>query len=515
MRTYKRLQVLAVATVASLCWGIQACTDLDSEIFDQAEASRFPATEAELLSTVGATYAELRGFFDPPLVLLEATTDELVVPTRGPDWYDNAAWQLMAKHEWTPVSPGQINGSWEWAYRVIANANINLTSLGASELEIEGKESIIAEVRMLRAFAYFWLLDMYGNVPIVTETTPPGNPPQSQRAEVFQFVEQEILAALPNLQAGNGLNLYGRFTKGAAHTLLAKLYLNAEVYTGTPRWQDVVAYTDSVINSPVGYTLYGVGSPGNFLDLFAVDNGNNPSTWVENIFTIPYDRTLAGGMNPQMRTLHYAQGAVYGLNTNPWNGFATRAEFYNLFTDEDQRKNMWLVGPQLNNQGEVITFTDAVDNRNKQLIFTPQITSLERAFANEGVRSVKYEVQRNNNRTDQDNDFVVFRFADVLLMKAEALLRLGNSGEALTLVNQVRARAGASPLNSLTLDSLLEERGREFAWEGWRRNDLIRFGKYTQDTWEFKTNTQSFRALFPIPAQQLANNPNLTQNPGY
>ncbi|WP_266202660.1 RagB/SusD family nutrient uptake outer membrane protein [Pontibacter kalidii] len=510
MRTYKRLQVLAVASVASLCWGIQSCTDLDSEVFDQAEASKFPSTEAELLSTVGATYAELRGFFDPPLVLLEATTDELVVPTRGPDWFDNGAWQQMARHEWTPVSPGQINGSWEWGYRVIANANINLTALNSSELDIEGKEAIVAEVRMLRAFAHFWMMDMFGNVPIITEETPPGSPTQNTREEVFAFVESEILAALPDLREGNTQELYGRFTKAAANTLLAKLYLNSEVYTGVPRWQEAIDAANAVIESPVTYMLVP-----DYLSLFAVDNGTNEATWVENIFTIPYDRVLAGGMNPQMRTLHYAQGAVYGLNTSPWNGFATRAEFYNLFSDNDQRQDIWLVGPQLDNSGDIITFTDAVDNQSKELIFTPEITSLERAFANEGVRNVKYEVQRNNNRTDQDNDFVVFRYADVLLMKAEALLRLGNTGEALDLVNQVRARAGVSPLSSLTLDLLLEERGREFAWEGWRRNDLIRFGKFTQDTWEFKTNTQEHRRLFPIPAQQLASNPNLTQNPGY
>ncbi|PTX18146.1 putative outer membrane starch-binding protein [Pontibacter mucosus] len=510
MRTYKRLQVLAVASALATGFAIQACTDLDSEIFDQAEASKFPRTEAELRSTVGATYAELRGFLDPVLIFLEATSDELVVPTRGPNWYDNAAWQQMARHEWTSVSPSQVNGSWEWAYRVIANANLNLITLSTSELQIEGKDVLVAEVRMLRAFAYFWLLDMYGNVPIITEETPPGNPPQSSRAEVFAFVEKEIQEALPTLEEGNSLELYGRFTKAAANTLLAKLYLNAEVYTGTPRWQDVITATDAVINSQVGYGL----NP-NFLSNFKVNNGNDPSTYAENIFTIPYDRILAGGMNWQMRTLHYAHGPVYGLNTNPWNGFATRAEFYNLFSDDDERKSMWLVGPQRDNTGNIITFTDVVDNRNKELIITPEITSLERAFENEGVRSVKYEVQPNNSRTDQDNDFVVFRYADVLLMKAEALLRTGNATAALELVNQVRERAGVSALGSITLDELLNERGREFAWEGWRRNDLIRFGRYTQDTWQFKTNTEPFRALFPIPAQQLANNPNLTQNPGY
>ncbi len=510
MKKYRFKSVLAVASLASILVGGQACTDLDAEVFDQAEATKFPSNEDELLSTVGSTYGQLRGFLDPVLVLNEATSDELVVPTRGPDWFDNGAWQQMAKHEWTPVSPGQINGSWEWAYRVVAGANTNLQALKSSNLEIDGKDAIVAEVRMLRAFAYFWLLDMYGNVAIVTEDSPAGNIPQSNRQELYSFIESEIVAAVPNLREEATRATYSRFTKGAANTLLAKLYLNAEVYTGTPQWQKALDATNAVINSTAGYALNN-----NYLENFAVNNGGNENTYKENIFAIPYDKVLAEGMNMQMRTLHYAQGTVYNLAGNPWNGFATRAEFYNKFSDGDKRKAMWLAGPQLNNNGEVIRFVDAVDGQLKDLVFTPKITSLEKAFANEGVRNVKYEVQRNNTRFNQDNDLVVFRYADVLLMKAEALLRLGQPGEAKLLVDQVRDRAGVGPIASLTLDNLLEERGREFAWEGWRRNDLIRFGKYTGSTWEFKTKMDPTRKLFPIPSQQISNNPNLKQNPGY
>ncbi|MHA6248285.1 RagB/SusD family nutrient uptake outer membrane protein [Pontibacter sp. CAU 1760] len=510
MKRNRLKHILAVASVASILVGGQACTDLDAEVFDRAEASKFPANEDELLSTVGSTYGQLRGFLDPVLVLNEATSDELVVPTRGPDWYDNGAWQQMAKHEWTPVSPGQINGSWEWAYRVIAGANINLAGLESSDLNVQGKETVIAEIRMLRAFGYFWLLDMYGNVPIITEDTPAGNPPQSSRTELYDFVVSEIKAALPNLRDEANVNTYSRFTSGAANALLAKLYLNAEVYTGTPRWQEALEATNAIINSQAGYQL----NP-DYLQNFAINNGNTEATYKENIFAIPYDKVLAEGMNMHMRTLHYAQGTVYGLTNNPWNGFATRAEFYNKFSDDDKRKEMWLAGPQLNNDGEVITFVDPVDNQQRQLVFTPTITSLERAFGNEGVRNVKYEVQRNNTRVNQDNDLVVFRYADVLLMKAEALLRLGRPVEALVLVNEVRARADVAPMASLTLETLLEERGRELAWEGWRRNDLIRFGKYTGSTWQFKTKMDPTRKLFPIPSQQMSNNPNLQQNPGY
>ena len=510
MKKYRLRNVLAVASVASLLVGGQACTDLDAEVFDRAEASKFPANEDELLSTVGSTYGQLRGILGDVYALNEATTDELVVPTRGPDWYDNGSWQQLARHEWTPVGPGQINGSWEWAYRVIAGANINLAGLENSDLQVQGQEAIVAEVRMLRAFAYFWLMDMFGGVPIITEDTPAGNPPQNTRQEVYNFIEKEITEALPNLRDEIGVITYSRFTKGAANALLTKLYLNAEVYTGTPQCQKTLDAANAVINSDAGYSL----NP-DYLENFAVNNGSNTDTYQENIFAIPYDKVLAGGMNMHMRTLHYAQGASYGLAANPWNGFATRAEFYNNFADNDKRKAIWLEGPQLNAAGEVIMFVDAVDGELKPLIFTPQINSLEKAFGNQGVRNVKYEVQRNNSRVNQDNDFVVFRYADVLLMKAEALMCLGRNAEALELVNEVRARAGVDPLTTLTMEMLLEERGRELAWEGWRRNDLIRFGKYTGSTWQFKNSTQPFRKLFPIPSQQLSNNPNLKQNPGY
>ncbi|PSR55463.1 RagB/SusD family nutrient uptake outer membrane protein [Adhaeribacter arboris] len=511
MKIHPYKKIIAAASLTSLLLGAPACTDLDTEIFDRADASEFPTNVNELRSVIGATYAELRGFYDPVSVLNEATSDEMVVPTRGPDWYDNASWQQMAKHEWTPVSPGQINGSWEWAYRVIAKSNINLVALNTTELVIPeaDKAVLTAELRVARAYAYFWLMDMFGNVPIITEDTPPGNPSANTRVEVFNYVEKELKEALPSLAEGKSANLYGRFTKGAANSLLAKVYLNAEVYTGTPRWQDALAATDAVISSSAGYAL----NP-DFLSNFAVNNAANPATYNENIFTIPYDKILATGMNWQMRTLHYAQGGVYGTNGNPWNGFATRAEFYNTFSDNDQRKGIWLVGPQKDNTGNVIRFTDAVDNVSKELVFTPTISSLEKAFGNEGVRNVKYEVQKNNTRNDQDNDFVVFRYADVLLMKAEALIRLGRSADAVEFVNQVRRRAGIADLSAVTLDELLAERGRELTWEGWRRNDLIRFGKW-ESAWQFKSNSDVNKRLFPIPSQQLSSNPNLKQNPGY
>jgi hypothetical protein len=170
--------------------------------------------------------------------------------------------------------------------------------------------------------------------------------------------------------------------------------------------------------------------------------------------------------------LHYVQQSTYRLASTPWNGFCTIAEFYNSFPDNDVRKRMWLVGPQPGPDGQTLRYNDAVTGENNvPLNFTPAIASLERATQRDGVRAAKYEIQVGNNVNDQDNHFAIIRYADVLMMKAEAAFRLGQTGVALPLVNEVRRRAGLSDLTSLSLDAILAERGREFAWEGWRRND--------------------------------------------
>jgi hypothetical protein len=485
----------------------QSCMNLDSEVYDQASADNFPSTQAELNAVIGSAYAGLRGYNGDVFNLQEVTSDEVVVPTRGPDWFDDGAWQNMARHSWTPVNPGAINGAWSFCYSGIANVNLNLTNLQGSTTP--GIETTIAELRSIRAFYYYLLMDMFGRVPLITETSPSGSPEQVSRQEIFTFVENELKAAIPNLPNGAGGANYGRFTRGAGNALLAKVYLNAAVYTGTARWADALAATDAVINSG----LYGLVT--NFFDNFAVQNDRNGSSR-EVLMAIPYDKVLAGGMNFHMRILHYAQQSAFQLPSNPWNGFCSYADFYNKFSTGDTRKAMWLEGPQRGPDGQVIVYQDAVDGQQRELNYTPEISALTRALQNQGVRPAKFQIQVNNNVNDQDNDFPLFRYADVLLMKAEALVRLGRAGEALPLVNQVRSRANLPNLTAaqMTLTELLNERGRELAFEGWRRSDQIRFGTFNQP-WQFKTTTDPKYNIFPIPAQQLSANSELDQNPGY
>jgi hypothetical protein len=315
-------------------------------------------------------------------------------------------------------------------------------------------------------------------------------------------VEKELLAALPDLPATVGGVQYGRMNKFVANMILAKLYLNSQVYTGTPQWTKAIEQLDLIIKSNK-FTL-----PANFLSTFSINNQTSP----EIILAIPFDKSKKGGMNIEMRTLHYANQLTYNLAQSPWNGYATLAEFYNSFEDQDLRKQMWIVGQQYKADGSIL-LDDGVP-----LVFKPEIPQFEMPAGvvarAAGVRSGKYEIQRNNPSADQDNDFVIFRLGDAILMRGEAHFRNGNQALALADFNMIRKLRGVNEFTTLNLDMILAERGRELAWEYHRRQDLIRFGKFTAAR-QFKDVSPATRTLFPIPTSQLALNPNLKQNPGY
>jgi len=203
--------------------------------------------------------------------------------------------------------------------------------------------------------------------------------------------------------------------------------------------------------------------------------------------------------------MHYNQ-----LPSSPWNGFCTLADFYNTFDTTDARHDIFLVGQQYDNAGNALT-----DRQGNPLSFTASLPGITGASETDGIRVVKYGIDPAEQGGESGNDYVIIRYADVLLMKAEALLRQGDETGALAIVNDIRGRAGAAARTTLSTDDLLEERGFELAWEGVRRQDLIRFGKFT-DAWELKEVTgEDYVKLFPIPFSALGANPNLDQNDGY
>jgi hypothetical protein len=483
-----------------------SCTNLDENPFGAVTPENFYQTEDELTAAVVPVYANLiytYGWGDY-MFLQEVSSDEIFIPQRGGDWGDGGVWRDLQEHKWTPTL-GFVNGGWVGAYTGIARANSTLENLEQSpQRDSELVRTFKAEVRFLRAFYYWWLVDLYGGVPIVTAATiDPDNPPRpNTRQEVFDFIVKEITEALPNLQASGVA--YGRATKGAANALLATVYLNAEVYTGTPKWNECVQACDAVINSGL-YDLLP-----NYFDVFKLSNegpGNRENIWV--IGHKPQDGV---GFFRFMATLHYNQ-----LPQNPWNGFSVLADFYNKFDTADVRFRQMLVGPQFVLAGSGAG-QPAFDRQGNRLVFTPNSPIIGATEGN-GVRILKWQVDPNQSGGNAGNDFAIFRYSHILLTKAEALLMMGDRQGSLSLVNQVRARSFEPDkplaLADLTRDKILDERGFELLWENFRRQDQIRTGHWLE-AWTLKPASDgAHRRLYPIPQIQLDANPNLVQNPGY
>jgi hypothetical protein len=456
------------------------------------------------------------------------SSDEMAVTQKGGDWYDGGIWIDMHRHTYGPSS-GPVNDTWNGQYSAIAVCNDLLaTSLDANQE---------AQIRVLRALFYYRLMDVYGRVKIVTAAGQ--NPAQSTRAQVFAFIESELLGALgvaavtPSMDLstsplGTGKNPY-RVNQFGALGLLAKLYLNAEVYTGIPRYTEAANAASYVIDQG-GYILCDDAScvapnPGKrpavdsdpenltgYATVFAPNNQNNP----EIIWSVAYDGVSAGGMNFNMMTLHYASQFTWNFSDQPWNGYSVLEDFYNSYESGDARKAInFLEGPQLDYNGSAIIDYAATDG-NLEISYVPQINELEpNANRVGGTRLNKFSY-RLFGRPDMDNDMPLVRLGEMYLIRAEGLARAaGDWSLAIPDVNTIRARANVSAMSTMTADDFFDERGREMFMETTRRQDLIRFGKYDDPWWE-KTNSDPYRSVFPIPQPQIdASSGTLTQNPGY
>lgn len=549
----KSFRIVGLVTVV-VALMVVSCNDLTESIRTEVPSNHFFQNDAEFISALGDAYDPLAGlgYSQTGVANGHVATDEIIVGQKGADWEDGGHWIRMHRHTFRFDDPGP-SGGWVGLYGGVNNANrliFQFESLVESgEVSEEDAASFIAELKVLRAFYYYLLLDNYGNVPIVDSfADAPENPSQPStdfqegRGAVFDFVESEVLNNIDALST-DGTATYGRVNRWVAHMLLAKLYLNAEVYTGTPRWSDVIPHTDAIINSG-NYSM-----AANYLDNFKVDNSGSP----EMIFAIPYDKVFLGGFNLHMATLHMVSQPQYNLQNQPWNGFATMEEFYTSYIDPqqnpgpqgevwgtkmssteegleriqgtlDERLGNFLVGPQYEEDGSRLMDPGAtsLDPNGPPVTFTPETNMLEPNYIRQaGARIGKFEIEPGI-ATNMSNDFPIFRYTDVLLIKAEALWRMDNGDpEALALINQVRQRAGVDGFNALTSEKLLAERGREMFNEMTRRQDLIRFagtnGGETRfnDPWKYKERTPEHRNVFPIPKDQLEANPNLVQNPGY
>jgi hypothetical protein len=498
-----KINILPILLVFVLLF---SCTNLEETLYTQVDSNDYGNTPAEVETIVGGAYTSLRGFRDElsnsyptseyVFFLNEVTSDEATIPTRGTDWFDGGNYQEAQRHLYSPNNP-IILSAWRYCYQGIASVNGIIFQVDNSELSDNAKATIFAELRAVRAYYYYLLLDMYGNVPIVTDFEDTELPTNSSREDLFKFIEEELTNVIPLISDDI---LYGRFTQNAANTLLARLYLNSEAFVGIPRWQDCINVCERID----GYSL----EPDYFAN-FVTDN----QTSTENIFVIPYDHkegTLGNYLHSM--TFHYLHRfTVSATGDYPWcaNGISAQPGVYSKFDDNDKRKKAMLEGEQINlNTGSVI-----VMDTGAPLIYTEDISNFTDAKQNEGVRLNKYEVKAGEN-WERDHDWVVMRYAEVLMMQAECHLRLGNLGLAKTFVSVVSDRAGIETPNDITLEYLNDELLREFIFEGQRRTTNIRFGTYFQPWWE-KGATPLAHGIFPIPQSELDKNPNLQQNPGY
>lgn len=520
-RTYILTKILLVGMF--LVVFNQSCTDLEEEVFSEVTADNFFQSEEENIAALGAAYTSLYNFFNEPFALHEIASDEMVVPTRGQDWFDNGNWQRLHLHTYQP-GDDRVNGAWGVLYGGINTCNRLIFQFEA--LNDAALTPFIGELKVLRAFFYWQALDLYGNVPLVDKFDVPADfkpsngtgagPQGAQRKLIYDFVESEITANIDGLTETIGGTAYGRMNKWTAHAILAKLYMNAESYTGTAQWAKAMTNIDAILGA--GYDLNI-----NYFANFSVDNEASP----ENIFAIPYDAVFAAEFNLVARTLHYGSQGTFNTTFQPWNGYSTVEDFYNSYDAADVRRDgpvgrgygNFITGPQFNSDGTPVEDpgVEANDPDGIQLNFTPAINELgPDVLRQAGARIGKYEFEMGTSN-NMNNDYVVFRLADFRLLKAEILIRQGDVAGALPLVNAIRDRAGmpSYTMAELTLDELLAERGRELYAECTRRQDLIRHGKYNDAWWAKPADASSDVNIYPIPNSQIDANDQLRQNSGY
>lgn len=538
MRTF--IKYILAVSMMFCCW---ACLDehpkdqLDQEAIYNNADNIYKNAVASLYNYIGSNQESeglqgtCRGIYDYNTL----TTDEAMNPIRGGDWYDGGLWENMYKHTWN-ANDMYLYNVWKYLFKVIVLSNQSLSVIDSHKqlLTAEQAENYKAEVRAVRALFYYYAMDMFGRIPIVTAyDVKPNQVVQSERSEVFKFIVEELQNVAPQLadkHANKEGDYYGRITRPVVNFLLAKLALNAEIYADDDwtdekkldgkdifftvngnklnAWQTCVWYCDQLTQE--GYEL-----ETNYASNFSVHNENSK----ENIFTIPLDKNLyLNEYHYLFRSRHYKHGGAYGGSSeNGTCATVSTVKAYGYGTDHvDNRFKTNFYADTVFVDGKKIY----LDN-GKPLVYMPLELKLNLSDSpykqTAGARVGKYEVDRTAYADGKqvDNDIVLFRYGDALLMKAEAKVRNGEDGSI--ELNAIRDRVGM-PHVEPTLNNILKERLLELVWEGWRRQDLIRFGKYTKaydQRIPIENENTGFTTVFPIPQKCLDLNKNLKQNKGY
>ena len=538
------------------------CTKLDVKVYSVLPNEQFWSTPEEIAAGKAPAYQAITGVGPDRsnFWIMSMTADEMVTPTRGGDWGDGGAWGKPYFH--TQLADDNfVNGAWSDIFAGVGKCNFIIYTLENLNPAPVTLEKDVAEIKAIRSYFFYLGLDLFGNIPYVTNfKVDPTTVVNIPRAQVFDSIENDLKSVIPLLTEETGITTYGKMTKWFAYSILAKMYLNAEVYTGTAKWNDCVTMCDNIINSGK-FSLIA-----NYYDNFGVNKVTE-----ENLMTIPYDKNFIGGQYTTVSTLMSNNAYTFGITTNYGNnGMSITRDFYKNFdttsvyysqvvngftntyrTFNDQRTGQILIGQQYvkgipypphkdilfastntapagdpwdPNSSAIMLYDQQSHLPLKYYDTMVQFSNGSDYFRLSGLRSIKYYPQPGPTGDYMSNQQPLSRYSDILLMKAESLVRSGTDlNTALGLVNQVRERAYSGStsfdwnLADLTLPNLLAERAREFAWELMRRTDVIRFGTFgNAKIYPPKdADPDDHLELLPIPTQQHLTNPNLTQNPGY
>ena len=511
--------ILSLITGILIFISSYSCTNLDEKVYDQL-AGAFPETEQQLNAIIGDVYNSLKTYWPSNyLYLSECAGSMAVTPTRlGGDWYDGGQYRELYMHTWT-AQTSQIKTGWSNASNSIGKCNATISIINNTDVvSDEIKKVRDAEIRGVRAFWIYTMLDYFGNVPLVVDYDDKALPTNSSRQEVFDWLVKEVKEIAPNCPASTS---YGKFTQGSAYTLLTKLLLNAEAWDVTYSGN---AYAEAIESADKVLAMSYILEP-DWTDNFALDNHKSK----EAIFAVSFSKTDTENQNQMMnRTLHYKDQLSLGGSFSSWNGICAQPEYVELFDPQDPRyEATFLIGKQYDRQTGQIIITD----HGYELDHTVAVTMIPdteydgtpwgAVNQHDGARCIKWPYAQDLVNA-MENDFHIFRLADVYLMKAEALIRSnGSVATATQLVNDVRERAWGSSANNyatVSLDDILLERRVELAWEGWSRQDDIRFGEFETGMWAASNCDRATGAhlkLYPISQDAWQVNPNLVQNPGY
>lgn len=540
-----KTKILYMCMAGALLLGATtSCTELENTSYNSMVADGFEPTDEDVASLLASGYVSWR----KTMLLWNGVaraemlcTDEDVIPARPNGWVDGGVYKRMHQHKWTSEDDIPLQ-SWVRTYDGINACNRVLFQIESGQIKLEEREqSIISELKVLRASYYYLLDDLFGNVPIVTRFDVPEGylPEQSTRKEVYEFIIKELTENIPSLSEEVNSTYYGRFNKWAAYALLAKMYLNSEVFSDGAHkdYDKCIEACDQVINSGK-YKLEPLRK-----SVFATKNEDSK----EIIFALPFDETYIEDWNAfdfHLYSLQPENQATYNFQATPWGGVCVLPQYIDTFDPDDKRlTDDFISGMQFSANGDTLKCTMG-NLVGKPLDYVNKVNSIDGSEENQGLRWGKFEYATGiTNRLS--NDFPLLRYADVLLMKAEALLRTGQADEAAKLVTEVRHRnftdhpekavvTGAQLMGNTVYDygrrddqstthdnvtvqygRMLDELGWEFSQEGRRRQDMIRFGIFTKCAWFSHDASNASRNLYPIPNKEMLSNGNLKQNPGY